>query len=214
MFANLREDLRRCGATPARRVREILLTPGMWAVIGYRFRRWLFISRPPRLIRWPLNLVAVFVQLFTEIATNIELPSSAEIGPGLYIPHTGYIVIASRAVIGRHCTLTQGVTIGHADGGRKGRRDCPVLGDRVYVGPGSAIIGPITIGSDALIGVGAVVLHPVSDRGVAVGNPARIVSHAGSFDLIEYPGMRDDPDRTASFARSESERAECLAAVR
>jgi serine O-acetyltransferase len=175
----------------------------MWAVVGYRFRRWLFTTRMPRLVRWPLKVVAVLVQLAAEIATNIELPSSAAIGPGLYIPHTGYIVVGSRAVIGRQCTLAQGVTIGHGGGG-KSSRDCPVLGDRVYVGPGSAIIGPVTIGSDALIGVGAVVVRSVPTRGVAVGNPARIISHAGSFDLIDYPGRDRDPERLASQAEVSS----------
>jgi serine O-acetyltransferase len=184
--------------------REVVLTPGMWAVIGYRFRRWLFTTRMPRIVRWPLNVVAVLVQLAAEIATNVELPSSAAIGAGLYIPHTGYIVVASRAVIGRHCTLTQGVTIGHGGGGGNSSRDCPVVGDRVYVGPGSAIIGPVAIGSDALIGAGAVVIRSVPPRGVAVGNPARVISHAGSFDLIEYPGMDRDPERLASQAEASS----------
>jgi serine O-acetyltransferase len=163
-----------------------------------------------------LIIAAELVQLLTNVATNIELPGSADIGPGLYIPHTGYIVIASPTVIGRHCTLTQGVTIGHGRGGGKPRDGCPVIGDRVYVGPGSAIIGPVTIGDDALIGVGAVVIHSVPPRGVAVGNPARIISRAGSFDLIDYPGMDDDPDRLASLAEAEAEaeRAGCAAPPR
>jgi len=214
MFEKLGQDLRRCGNSPYQRVREVILSPGTWAVLGYRFRRWLFTTRAPRPVRWVLNIAAELVQLLTNVATNIELPGSADIGPGLYIPHTGYIVVVSRAVIGRHCTLTQGVTIGHGGGGSKPRDGCPVIGDRVYVGPGSAIIGPVTIGDDALIGVGAVVIHSVPPRGVAVGNPARIISRAGSFDLIDYPGMDDDPDRLASLAEAEAERAGCAAPSR
>jgi serine O-acetyltransferase len=113
--------------------------------------------------------------------------------------------VSSGAVIGRFCTLTQGVTIGHRGGGGGQRRGVPRIGDRVYLGPGSAVIGPITVGDDALIGVGAVVTRSVPARGVVVGNPARLISTAGSFDLIEYPGMDHDPSRQASLAAVELE---------
>jgi hypothetical protein len=45
--------------------------------------------------------------------TNIDLPVTAEIGPGLCILHSGCIVVTVGARIGCNCTLTQGVTIGH-----------------------------------------------------------------------------------------------------
>ncbi len=32
-----------------------------------------------------------------------------------------------------------------------------------------------------------------------MGNPARVVSYEGSFDLITYDGMESDPDRIASL---------------
>jgi serine O-acetyltransferase len=112
-------------------------------------------------------------------------------------------MVGSHVVIGRHCTLTQGVTIGHAGGGSHTTDKNPVIGDRVYIGPGAIIIGPITIGNDALIGAGAVVTRSVPDRGVAVGNPARVISHKGSFDLISYPGMEQDEERIAALAACE-----------
>jgi serine O-acetyltransferase len=202
MFEDLLEDVRRCGLTPSSRARELMLNSGMWAVIGYRFRRRLFTSRMPRPVRWLLNVPSVLAQLFAEVTTGIQLPSSAAIGPGLYIPHAGCIVVNSRAVIGSHCTIAQGVTIGHGGGGGKPMDSCPVIGDRVYMGPGSIIIGPITIGDDALIGAGAVVIRSIPSRGVAVGNPARVISRAGSFDLIEYPGLDDDPARKRSLAEA------------
>jgi serine acetyltransferase len=86
-----------------------------------------------------------------------------------------------------------------------------VIGNRVYVGPGSAIIGPLTVGDDALIGVGAVVIRSVPPRGVVVGNPARIISFSGSFDLIDYPCMDEDPARLASLAAAQTEMADCTA---
>jgi len=203
--SDLHEDFRRCGNGRGfgSVLRELSYNPAMWAVFVYRFRRWLYVARPPAVIRWPLNIVAILMSLRVANTTNIELPSSAAIGGGLYIAHPAYVMVGSHVVIGRHCTLTQGVTIGHAGGGSHTTDKNPVIGDRVYIGPGAIIIGPITIGNDALIGAGAVVTRSVPDRGVAVGNPARVISHKGSFDLISYPGMEQDEERIAALAACE-----------
>jgi serine O-acetyltransferase len=201
MFDHLRVDFGRCGDTFRQRCREMILNPGMWAVVSYRYCRWVHTSRMPRWLRWPFALVAIFIQLWVEVTTTIQLSAAARIGPGLYIPHTGTTVVGSGSVLGSNCTLCHGVTIGHRGGGRhKEARGNPVFGDRVYIGPGSAIVGPITVGEDAVIGVGAVVIRPVSPRAVVAGNPARVLSQGGSFDLICYPGMAQDQARLASLA--------------
>jgi serine O-acetyltransferase len=173
----------------------------MWAVVSYRFRRWLYVRKFPGPLGWAMKLIAALVQLATEILTHVQIPSSAVVGPGLYVPHTGCIVVSSAAQIGSNCTLGHGVTIGHAGGGGRSADRCPVIGDRVYLGPGSAIIGPIQVGNDALIGVGAVVTRSVPPRAVIAGNPGRVLSLRGSFDLISYPGMDHDEQRRASLSQ-------------
>lgn len=200
MFNNLRQDYRRSGDSFRERLREMLFNPGMWAVVSYRFRRWVFTLHVPRPVRWPLIPIALLVQLLTEITTSIQLSAAAKIGQGLYLPHMGTIVVGSGSTIGSNCTLCHGVTIGHRGGGRGGSRTGnPVISDRVYIGPGSAIVGPIVIGEDAVVGVSAVVIRSVPSRGVVAGNPARILSYAGSFDLIRYPGMERDQHRELSL---------------
>jgi serine O-acetyltransferase len=156
----------------------------------------------PSILRLPLNVAGRLVVGFIEAVTHIELPSEAIIGPGLFLPHAGYVIVASNATIGRHCTLTQGVTIGHRAGGRGSSLDSPVLGNRVYVGPGAAILGPVNVGDDVLIGANAVLIDSVSSRAVVVGNPARVVSKQGSFQLIRYPSMGSDAERLASLAEA------------
>jgi serine O-acetyltransferase len=199
MFENVTRDLGRCGLTRREQLREVLFNRGTWAVLGYRFRRWLYTRRLPHPLGWVLNWFAAFVEVATEVLTGIELPPSVEVGAGLYIAHGGTLVVASKAVLGANCTLTHGVTIGHRGGGRQ-KGDCPVIGDRVYIGPGAAVVGPITVSEDALIGVGAVVVRSVPPRAVVAGNPARVLSLKGSFDLVEYAGMESDPARNASLA--------------
>ena len=199
MFPNLGEDLRHYGGA-GRQLKALLLVPRVWAIVVYRFRRWTHAARLPSILCLPLSAVGSLVAYFVEAATHIELPPQTIIGPGLFLPHAGYVIVASNAIIGRHCTLTQGVTIGHRAGGREVSFDSPVIGDRVYVGPGAAILGPVNVGHDVLIGANAVVLNSVSPRAVVVGNPARVISMQGSFNLISYPSMKYDAERLMSLA--------------
>ena len=198
MFSATLQDLRRCGRSPVARVKEVLFNPAMWAVFGYRARRWVA-GKLPRLLRWSLAPLTIALQVGLDVLTKAQLPTAARIGPGLYLPHLGTIVIGSGCVIGRNCTIAHNVTIGHAGGRSRSAGGNPVIGDRVYIGPGAIIIGPVTIGDDALIGAGAVVVKSVPPRGVVVGNPARLLSQTGSFDLVEYPGMESDPARVAAL---------------
>jgi len=178
-------------------VREIVFNPSMWAVFGYRFRRWVAVTLP-RPVRWGLAPVIMSLQLGLDMLTMVQLPTVARIGPGLYLPHLGAIVIGSGCVVGRNCTIAHNVTIGHGGGRSRSGSGNPVIGDRVYIGPGAILIGPITVGDDALIGAGAVVVKSVPPCGVVVGNPARLIGRSGSFDLIDYPGMEIDAARTAA----------------
>ena len=202
MFAAIRQDIRRCGATPFARLKEVLLNPSIWAVFGYRHRRWVSTTFP-KPIRWLLAPWTIPLQLGMDILTKVQLPAAATIGPGLYLPHLGTIVIGSGCTVGGNCTIAHNVTIGHA-GGRSRTGGNPVIGDRVYIGPGAIVIGPITIGNDALIGAGAVVVKSIPPAGVVVGNPARLLGLTGSYALIKYPGMESDSARVTAIQLSAS----------
>ena len=175
----------------------------MWAVTGYRFCRWVYALKVHGLIRKPLSLVAGIVSLFVQVTSGVTLPARARIGPGLYIPHTGYIVVDSQTVIGTNCTLTQGVTIGHGGGGRDASRrksfhrrpglHRPRCSDHRSDHRRRRARDRGRCGRDAIR----------APRGVVAGNPARLFSRHGSFGLIDYPGMDSDPNRVASLAERD-----------
>jgi serine O-acetyltransferase len=194
VLAELRKDIGRCGW------REVFFNTGFWGVASYRVRRKLFLMRGPKPVRMILSLAGMVLKVVTEVVTHVEIPPSVEIGPGFYIAHTGTVVFNSSARMGSNCTIATNVVIGHARGG--GRSGCPRIGDRVYIGPGAVLIGPIEVGDDALIAPGAVVTRSVGAREVVAGNPARAISQRGSFELIEYTGMESDAARAASLAAS------------
>lgn len=107
---------------------------------------------------------------------------STEIGPGLYLAHATGIIVNRRCRIGANCNLSHHVTLGQKN--REPKMGCPILGNRVYVGPGAVIIGNITVGDDAAIGANAVVTKDVPACSVAAGVPAKIISQRGSKDYV------------------------------
>ena len=146
-----------------RKVLHVVTAPGFQAILGYRITRWLMEHRVP--------LIGLLTQRLVEVWTGISIPPAAQIGPGLLIHHFGGIIINGEAVIGSHCDLHHGVTVGNQNSGGPS----PKIGDHVMIGAGAKVLGGITIGNDVEIGANAVVLQDVPDGGVAVGVPAKVV---------------------------------------
>ena len=116
------------------------------------------------------------------IKYGIGIPYMTTIGAGFYIGHFGGIIINSDVIIGKNVNLSHGVTIGK--GGGHENKGCPIIGDCVYIGPNSTIIGNILIGDNAAIGANAFVNKEVPS-GVTVGGvPAKIISQKGSIDYV------------------------------
>ena len=50
-----------------------------------------------------------------------------------------------------------------------------VVGNNVYIGARTIIMGGVTIGNNVIIGAGSIVTHDIPDNSVAVGVPAKVV---------------------------------------
>jgi len=168
--------------TPIHTVRLWMYTPGLWILLSYRIGRSLNHAWGGSWILKPLRAVCAFFHFLLGIVVGIEIPLEAEIDEGLYIGHHGGIIISPKAVMGKNCNISQGVTIG--EGGRGDDRGVPVVGDRVYIGPGAKLFGAITIGDDVAIGANAVVDSSLPANAVAGGVPAKILSNRGSKDFV------------------------------
>jgi serine O-acetyltransferase len=83
----------------------------------------------------------------------------------VFLPHPFGIVVTSGAVFGIDVVIGHQVTIGN----RNGEMKAPVIGDRVYIGAGAKILGPVRIGNDAIIGANAVVTKDVPAGATVVG---------------------------------------------
>lgn len=181
IFAALRADIRRTyellEGGRLRRVVNCARTPGVQAVVAYRFGQWL--ERRFLLLRVVLEPFFVVAQFLVRALWGIELPRKARIGPGLYIGHFGGITVSPDTVMGEHCSISPGVTIGLSGQGE--RLGVPTIGDDVYLAPGAKLIGKIRIGSNVKIGANAVVYRDIPDNAVVALDPGfRIVSFCGN----------------------------------
>ena len=103
---------------------------------------------------------------------GLEISTSASIGEGLYLGHPYNITVAGGVTMGKNCNLHKGCTIGRENRGK--RMGVPTLGDCVYVGINSIVVGNITVGDDVFIAPGAFVNFDVPSHSVVVGNPGTI----------------------------------------
>ncbi len=183
MFKNLRYDIHAIRTRdPAARsgLEVLLLYPGLHAVINHRVAHWLHTHRCLFLARAVSQLSRFF--------TGVEIHPAAKIGKGLLIDHGSGVVIGETSEIGDNVTIYQGVTLG-GTGKETGKRH-PTIGNRVIIGSGARVLGPFTVGDDAKIAAGAVVLEAVPADATAVGVPARVVKVGGqrvAMDQVHVP---------------------------
>lgn len=104
----------------------------------------------------------------------IDMSIDTKIGEGLYIGHPYCITINPKAVIEKNCNIHKGVTIGQENRGV--RKGTPVIGDEVWIGINSTIVGNVKIGNDVLISPNSFVNCDIPDHSIVFGNPC-IIKH-------------------------------------
>jgi len=163
------------------RLEIIICYPGLHALILHRFAH--------KLWKFHMKLLARFISQFSRWITGIEIHPGATIGRRFFIDHGMGIVIGETAEIGDDVSLYQGVTLGGTSWS-KGKRH-PTIEDRVVLGAGAIILGPIRIGHDSRIGSSSVVIHDVPSYSTVVGIPGRVVHRR---DPIIHHGQEHEYD--------------------
>jgi putative colanic acid biosynthesis acetyltransferase WcaB len=138
-------------------------------LLGFRCCQYLMKDRDrPRRLSLP---AVILYRVATEFVLGVDLRPKTRVGPGLTIFHGTGLVVNDRALIGARVTLRNGVVIGH----KRPEEQAPFLRDGVDVGASALIIGQVTVGRNARVGAGAVVVRDVQAEDTVVGNPARSV---------------------------------------
>lgn len=95
-----------------------------------------------------------------------------------------HVLIAARCGLinrGEHIYNKPGITM--YNGGRC-RSELIVIGDDVWIGYGSTVLGGVTIGEGAIVAAGSLVLDDVPEYAVVAGNPAKLIKMRFNNDKI------------------------------
>jgi serine O-acetyltransferase len=114
------------------------------------------------------------------LSGGVDIHPGARIGRRLFIDHGAAVVIGETAVIGDDVTIYHQVTLGAVGWWRDvhrapGERRHPRIGDRVVIGANASVLGPVTVGDDAIVGAHALVVEDVPP-GARVHGPCALVS--------------------------------------
>jgi acetyltransferase-like isoleucine patch superfamily enzyme len=126
-----------------------------------------------------------------------ERDSRIDVGPGVYIGDGVIISAAAEVFIGAYTMLAHGVQIFDNNThpvdaaervrhlrmivGEEPTRPVTIgkaaihIGQRCWIGMNSLVLKGVTIGDEAIIGAGSVVVNDIPKAVVAVGNPARVI---------------------------------------
>ncbi|MBR0277023.1 MAG: serine acetyltransferase [Clostridia bacterium] len=102
---------------------------------------------------------------------------TTKIGWNLFIQH-GFSTIVAAKSIGKNCHINQQVTIGYSSD------KAPIIGNGVSILAGAIIVGNVTIGDNAIIGAGAVVVKDVAEQEIVGGVPAKQIGK--NIDRLRY----------------------------
>lgn len=142
-----------------------LLYPGPKAIFFHRLAHSLY--------RQHFFFLARLVSELSRLLTGIEIHPGAKIGMRLVIDHGMGVVIGETAEIGDDCIIFHGVTLGGVKFDPVKRH--PTVGNRVLIGAGAKVLGPIRLGDGSRVGVNAVVTRDVQPGQTVVGDTAKPV---------------------------------------
>jgi serine O-acetyltransferase len=168
-LVHIREDLQaaRRRDPAARTLLEVALAyPGVHALWVHRITHRMWRASPA------LKLPARLISQAARALTGVEIHPGAVLGRRLFIDHGMAVVIGETAEVGEDVVLFHSVTLGGVSM-KHGKRH-PTLGNRVTVGAGAKVLGPVYVGDDVQVGANAVVVKDVPAGAVVVGVPGVI----------------------------------------
>lgn len=182
-FLNVaKEDLyaaRRQDPAARSNVEIALLYPGLHAVWAYRVAN--------KLWRKGHTFAARALSQTSRNLTGVEIHPGATIGDRLFIDHGMGVVIGETAEVGDDVLIYHGVTLGGVST-RPGKRH-PTIGNKVQIGAGAKVLGPVTVNDGAKIGANAVLVKNLPADHVGVGVPARVRDPKTDPELMLDPTM-------------------------
>ena len=161
LFNLVRGDYERHGGS--------LASTAFLSLCVYRFGRW-GLALPSPIARNVVSKVYGVINFVVANVTKIWIPPQVQIGNDFHIIHAeGSLSIHPDVVIGDRLGVMHNVTIGtNMD------KACPVIGNDVFIGVNSTVLGGIKVGDRVRIAANTAVTTDVPSDSIVVGSPAKI----------------------------------------
>lgn len=138
----------------------------------YRLERWLYKKK--------LFFLSKIIEGLIFLFFNSRIPADVAIGKGSVFAYRGMsTLLISGTKIGKDCFIAMRVTTGR----NFPYKDVPKIGNKVWIGTNSVILGPVIIEDNVVIAPNSFVNKSVPANTIVGGNPARII---GSTLSLEY----------------------------
>lgn len=138
-----------------------------------------------------IPIVPKLIQLIIFLAYSSAISCKVRIGKGTFFNHSGFgVLINENVTIGDNCKIGNNVSIV----GQGPYKNAPLLKNKVCVGPGAVIQGPVIIESNAIIAPNAVVTASVPENAIVAGIPAKIIgwSNKLDYDIFADEAWKDE----------------------
>jgi serine O-acetyltransferase len=176
-FKRVRGDYARHGRT--------ILNQAFLSLLVYRFGRWAIHLRNP-VARFVFQKIYGVIHMFVAGITKVWIPPETTIGEDFHIIHAeGSLSIHPDTIIGDRLGVMHNVTIG-----TNMREGAPVIGDDVFIGVNSTVLGAIKVGDRVRIAANTAVSTDVPSDSIVVGSPAKIYPRLTPFVRPDVVGIR------------------------
>jgi len=149
------------GGSPA----TLLFSRGVQAIMAHRVAHQLWVDGNTNLA---LAMKAAFGRVF-----STDIHPAAQIGAGLWLDHGLGFVVGETSVIAEDVSIWHNVTLGSTLND-SGTQRHPHVGTGAVIGAGAILLGGITIGANANIAAGSIVVESIPAKMLVVGSKATI----------------------------------------
>jgi serine O-acetyltransferase len=178
-FESVRADLQFSG------VSRLFPLSFVWSLLTSRGFAAVFLYRLGRALRWT-RVLPWFCRRLGALLTHASIHETAQIGPGLVLPHATGVVVGRNVRLGTGVYLYSGVVLGPRSG-EQGAQTAPTVEDHVHIYPHACVFGDVTIGRCTEIGANSVVLESIPPESVVMP-PRSTVFRGLAFTMAGFLG--------------------------
>lgn len=155
------------------------------AIYLYRAARFLYKIR--------LSFFSKIITALVFIIYSSKISYKTKIGKGTFFVYGGLgVLINEDSLIGEYCSIgVNSMIVGQGP-----FKNAPKIGNKVFIGPGAVIQGPVIIEDNVIIAPNSVVNKSVPQGAIVAGVPAKIV---GWVKDLEYDIFKNEKVKDGHF---------------